>query len=536
MKRRLLWLLPLVGAAVWMVAQNAAPAPSQLPYFPPGAMLALDARDFGQLLREWNGSQAKRDWLASDAYRQFAVSRLSQRLREAQQEFADAASASVDMDLVEQLAGDRTSLALYNPGDLEFLLVTRMPEARFAGSLLGRKRAALSPRNAAGTPYFVATTAGSRRAVAFSIRGEWLIAGTSEMLVAQCLQRMAANSNSGLTAEEWYARAAQAAGAPGELRMAANIDALYNSPHFRSYWIHRNRAELLPYLSTISDLDRQSAAWTERRVLVRKQAVSVNSVNAANWPPLLRAVPASAGLYRAWLQPDANYAAALLVQKFFDPMPGSRAVTELAPGAVSIGEAGEENAWDDRIDEAPFVPGDTRPDGTRLAQWLANQQLTGLVHIQGTRDSVDNVWIHQDTGLVFTRNGNWNAAEVQSQLAPLGAAPVQTAVDGNRLLLANTAALLTAMRADSANPAPAANVRFTGVFRHGSERTRFTRWMARIGQPTYTPPAQGQQREPQFLGDVIGSLSQTLRNVREQSVTAADTGDRLTQTIVYRMQ
>jgi len=49
-------------------------------------------------------------------------------------------------------------------------------------------------------------------------------------------------------------------------------------------------------------------------------------------------------------------------------------------------------------------------------------------------------------------------------------------------------------------------------------------------------PAQGQDRQPQFLGDVVGSLSQTLRNVTEQSVTTADAGDRLNQTIVYRMQ
>jgi hypothetical protein len=536
MKRRLIWLLPILGAAAWLVAQNATPPASPLPHFPPGAMLALDARDFGQLLREWNASQAKKDWLDSDAYRQFAVSRLAQRLQEAQQEFADASKTSIDMTLVEQLAGDRAALALYNPGDLEFLLVTRMTEARFAASLLGRQRTALSPRNAAGTPYFVATNPGSRRVVAFSIRGEWLIVGTTEALVAQCLQRMAANSNNGLTAEDWYARAAQAAGPAGELRMAANMDALYNSPHFRSYWIHRNRAELLPFSATISDLDRQANNWTERRVLIRKQATPAPAANAALWPPLLRAIPATAGLYRAWLQPDANYAAALLTQKFFNPTPGSGPSIETAPYIAEAGEAGSENDWEDRIDQAPFVPGDTRPDTTRLAQWLARAQLTGLVQIQGTRDSPGNVWIHQDTGLVLTRNGNWNAAEVQAELAQLGPAVVQSAVDGNRLLLASTPALLAAMRTDTTNPAPANNAQFVGVFRHGRERARFTRWMERIGQPTYVAPAQGQERQPQFLGDVVGSLSQTLRNITEQSVTTADAGDRLNQTIVYRMQ
>ncbi|MCC6539308.1 MAG: hypothetical protein IT162_17280 [Bryobacterales bacterium] len=499
-------------------------------------MLAVDARDLGQFLKEWNGSQAKKDWLASDAYRQFAVSRLAQRLQEAQQEFADAGKAPIDMSLVEQLAGDRSALALYNPGDLEFLLVTRMPEARFAASLFGRQRAALSPRTAAGTPYFVATNPASRRVVAFAIRGEWVVVGTTELLVAQCLQRMAANTNNGLTSEEWYSRAAQAAGAPGELRMAANLGALYNSPQFRSYWVHRNRAELQPYAASISDLDRQATQWTERRVLTRKQATAPAAVNAALWPSLLRSVPASAGLYRAWLAPDANYAASLLVQKFFNPTPGAGPSIELAPPVTEAGESGSESDWDDRIDEAPFVPGDTRPDTARLAQWLGRAQLTGLVHIQGTRDSADNIWIHQDSGLVLTREGNWNQAEAQAEINALGAATVQMAVDGNRLLIASTPALLGAMRADSANAVPAANARFIGVFRHGNERARYTRWMARINQPAYVPPAQGQQREPLFMGDVIGSLSQTLRSVAEQAVTTADSGDRLTQTIVYRMQ
>ncbi len=536
MNRRYLFLMPVIGAAAWLVAQNATPPASPLPHFPPGAMLSLDARDFGQLLRQWNASQAKRDWLAGDAYRQFAVSRLAQRLQEAQQEFADAGKAPIDMTLVEQLAGDRAALALYNPGDLEFLLVTRMTEARFAASLLGRQRASISPRNAGGTPYYVATNAASRRVVAFSIRGEWLIVGTTEALVAQCLQRMAANTANGLTAEDWYSRAAAAAGAPGELRMAANLDALYRSPHFRSYWVHRNRVELEPFLASMSDLDRQGNTWTERRVLIRKQPAIPTPVNAANWQPLLNSVPATAGLYRAWLQPEPRFAAALLLQKFFDPTPGSGPASESAPQIAEAGEAGGETDWEDRIDEAPFVPGDTRPDAARLAAYLARAQLTGLAHVQGTRDSADAVWVLQDTGLVLTRNGNWNAAEVQAELALLGAAPIQTAVDGNRLFIANSPAFLAAMRGANANPAPAANVRFVGGFRHTSERARFSRWMDRIGQPTYTPPPQGQQREPEFLTGVVGSLSNSLRGVAEHSVATADTGDRLSQTITYRMQ
>jgi hypothetical protein len=536
MIRRFLWLVPVLAAAFWMVAQNLTPPPSPLPFFPPGAMLTLESRDLGQLLREWNASQVKKDWLASDAYRKFAVSRLALRLDEARQEFAGAAKVPIDIAFVEQAAGDRAALAIYNPGDLELLFVTRTTEARFAPSLLGSLRASLSPRQAGGNPYFVATSPGSNRAVAFALRGEWLIVGTTESLVAQFLERLAANNPAGLAAEDWFTRAAQAAGPAGELRMAANFDALLASPHFRSYWLHRNRSDLAPYSASISDLDRSAAAWTERRILLRKEPATPPAVNPALWEPILRPVPATAGLYRAWLAPDPNYAAALLVQKFFDPTPGSGPVSRHAPLLSEGGEAGEENAWEDSIDAEPFVPGDARPHSSALAAYFARAQLTGLTHIQGTRDEPGNVWIVQDTGLVLTRNGNWNLAELQSELARLGPTVPQLAADGNRLLLANSPALLTAMRAGAANPAPPAGARFAALFRHTPERPRFTRWMARIGQPSYTPQAQGEQREPEFLGDVAGSLSHALRGVAEQAVATAETPDRLMQTITYRIE
>src|SRR5258707_11119723 len=101
---------PLLGAAAWLAAQNANVRASPLPFSPPGAMMTLEARDFGAMLREWSGSSVKQEWLASDAYRQFAVSRLFLRLSDAQQEFGDTSRVPVDLALVEQLAGDRTAL------------------------------------------------------------------------------------------------------------------------------------------------------------------------------------------------------------------------------------------------------------------------------------------------------------------------------------------------------------------------------------------------------------------------------------------
>lgn len=535
MRRRYLFAMIAAGAAAWLAAQVAGTGPvSPLTYFPAGAMLTLEARDFGALLREWNGSQAKTAWLASDAYRQFVVSRLAQRMQEAQQEFSDTAKAGIDMDLVAQLAGDRTAFALYDAGELEFLLMTRMPEARFATSLLGTQRRNLSPRQAGGTPYFVMRNPGSAKTVAFGTRNEWLIVATSENLVAQALQRMASTgAANGLTTEDWYLRGARAAGSAGELRMATNVDALYKSPHFRSYWIHRNREELAPFAATFSDLDRQPASWTERRVLVRKQAQAAATSNLAQ---VLRSVPQGAGLYQAWAQPSPEAAASLLVRKFFDPA-GTRASSgpQFAPSIGDIDESGEENDWENRIDAAPFVAGDPGPDYDRVTRWLASVPLTGMLVVQSTKDAQGGVWIEQDTGMVLTRGSNWNANEVQSELAVLGVGRVESAVDGDRLYIASNSALLAAMRTGGGAVIPpgAANT-FAAGFRHGAERDRYVRWMQRIDQPTNRPLAQGEQPVPQFMTDIVPSLSRILARLDEHMVVTADDGDRLTETIVYR--
>ncbi len=75
--RRLLLLSPIAAALAamifWALAQPAPQPMSSL--FPAGAVLYLEAKDFGALLADWNGSAEKRDWLASANYDSFSRSR-----------------------------------------------------------------------------------------------------------------------------------------------------------------------------------------------------------------------------------------------------------------------------------------------------------------------------------------------------------------------------------------------------------------------------------------------------------------------------
>lgn len=524
-----LLLLPAAGLAWW--AAQAPPAAAPMNWFPSQALLTLESADFAALVNQWNASPEKRAWLASDAYRQYAVSRFALRLTEAQQGFAAAASAPIDMTALSQLAGARTVFALYNIGEMEFLYVTELPEARFAQSLLARRRTGLSPRQAAGRDYFVATGSDPRRNLSFAAHNGYLLLATSERLLAEALTRMATpNTASGLAADDWYARAATLAGSPGDLRLTTNLDALARAPHFRSYWIQRNRAEFAPFLASVSDLDRTPARWSERRILLRKQPQSAAPSDAALWSTLLRGVPPTAGLYRAWQKPETEFAASLIARKLFQAATQEQLPPANAPGAPASYDSGSEGDWDTNIAEPPFTPPSQQPAAERLARWLAANPPTGLLHAEATTDDPAGLWITRKTGLMLTAANNWDAAQAQ---AALGAVPHR--IEGNRIYVASTAEWLEAMRTGGALAAPAvASLSSHAGFRHGAERARFARWMKRIDQPHVHPPEPGQQNQPQFFADSVASLSQALAAVQEQTVSVFDLADHRRQLVVYQ--
>jgi hypothetical protein len=127
--KRALWSCvagAVLAATIWLVAQVQTPSPGPSALMPKGALLYLEAKDFRSLLNDWNASQEKRAWLAGDNYAAFSRSRLFERLSQAQDEFSTTASVPADSNLLMQVAGDQSALALYDIGNLQFVYITRM--------------------------------------------------------------------------------------------------------------------------------------------------------------------------------------------------------------------------------------------------------------------------------------------------------------------------------------------------------------------------------------------------------------------------
>src|SRR5215467_13974293 len=326
MKRML--FLPALCAIILGVSWGAyraamPPEPALSRYVPSGALLYLEARDFSFLLSDWEKSDEKKTWVKSKNYEQFCNSRLLLRLKSMGDEFSAAAGVPADANLLQQVAGKQTALALYDIGKLQFLYVTRAT-SDFANSVLWQTRGKFEPRTAAGLNFYYRKDPDSEREVAFAVTGEYVVLATREDLLAGALERIARGQGHSIEEDAWWVRAVSNAGTPGDLRMVLNLEKIVPSPYFRSYWIQRNITALKQYGTAISDLTRSDSEYREERVLLKKDALPRDPFldqGDAALADLERLIPENTGFYTSQANPDGKSSLALL-GKLLEPHRG----------------------------------------------------------------------------------------------------------------------------------------------------------------------------------------------------------------------
>jgi hypothetical protein len=568
MKIRYAWAaIPLAALLVWGWSQLPPAEPTLAGMMPQGALLYLEAKDFGALLNDWNSSPEKSAWLAGANYNVFSKSRLFMRLSGAQSEFAAAAGVPPDMAMLSSVAGSESALAIYDIGQLEFLYMTRLPAARATQSVFRGVLTQWSPRVADGISYSVRIDKATKRVTAYAASNGMLLLATREDLMAGALALLAKRPNASLRNEAWFDHALRAAGARGELRMACNLGQLVRSPHFRSYWIQRNVTELKQYESSVSDMVRTSGEIREQRVLVRPNGNTEGADSAAALAQLLRIAPPQAGLYRAWAAPSLEMAAGLVERKILAPRTGAAPAGKSAPADPGIsGPEGSEADLETKIDEQPFTGAAAAFHSEPIRAMLAQSPLDAALTVQSTRPLPDGVFIGTESAVALLGKNAWDANSVRaavlasvdglwtsgklgldwttkqsnnrSYFAIGGLSPVVMAIDGPVLLLATSEPLLLSML-DRLN-APAVNLESRTIvsaqFRHGAERANFARMMTLIDRaaPVQEGPPDG--REPEYFSENLASLSSALARVDSESIVVRDLGNAVTQTVIYRMK
>ena len=558
-------LTALLLSAAGLVFLQTAPPPAKLAaMMPSGALLYLEAPDFGRLLRDWDASKVKADWLESANYQVFSRSNLFTKLQEVYSQYGEAAGFLPNLKSVIEMAGTDSALALYGIRDVEFLYVSRIADADLMKSQLWAVREKFEQRQAGGVPFYLRTDAASKRTVAFAFIKGYLLLATRDDLVAQALELLAGGSKASIASDRWYRDSTAAAQAPGELRLVMNLDALVASDSFRSYWVQRNASMVRRYWAGVADVRRTAGNIAETRVFLRKPETAEPAPADAGGgavSSLLALVPPEAGLYRAWRAGEPSETAALIVQKLIAPPAQRWRDWRDAPMAVSPdSRAGSEGDLETRIDEQPLPPDAGTADSVAAVRAMVEKVGLTLLLVQSSAPA-GGAFVRLPSVIVLNGAGDWDRDLVRSSLATAagklwttsqigagwvsgtsgrhaverldGLGTLVFAVRGRLLFLGNDLRLLTAVLDQAGTSAATGTLTYAAGFRHMREQENYQRVMSAL---EFTSSAAYGGGAPAFFSGNIASLSRVLSNVAEVRVTEEQKGMATLQTVLYRMQ
>ena len=550
--------LCISGLIGWTLFRPLAGATHPLDQMmPEGALLTIEARDFSGLLKDWNSAPERATWIKSDDYRVFSNSRLFLRLSQASDQFAVAAGLPPDMKFLVDAAGTESAVAVYDIGNLEFLYITRLSSGDFLQSALWQSRNKFQSRSAGGKPFFARKDEQSGRVVAFAVADNYLILGTREDLVAGSLELMSGSKGRTVSQEGWYTTALSAAQAKaGDLRMVLNMEKIAVTPHFRTYWIQHNITEMQSDGSAISDLYREGATYREERVILPKkqadEAALAQSAQAVTG--LLSAIPKEYGFYQVG-PADAKSSLAVLEQKILAPRFGAARTEQLAPQVqLTGGQTGAGTDLETRIDVEPASRTGLNPaEGLRLQLEKAGAQ--AMMVVQGSSKNSDGVLLRIPAVVAVAAASDWDIPAVQKAMQDLlapgltasrlglewrevkeaggyyeldGLSPVQMAVRGKVIFLANDAALLSTVLQTKNQPLTQL-ASYSAGFSHSRERQNFYKFSSLVDQRSITNGG-----DPQFFSQNIASFSRVFAKLDSEEIITRQTKDRIQQTVTYR--
>ncbi len=521
--------LSVIVGSIWRLHAQRTDTRQPASLLPSGAIFYLEAKDFHKILTQWNSSEERRRWLKSDNATVLSQSRLLQRLMQAQHLYAAVAGVPVEMNLVDELAGDQSAFAFYEFSTVQFVYLTHLDNTRLDQSGLWKSRSTYQAREASGIPFYVKTQTEGRETytVAFASHDSWLVVATEPTLMAQTLALLAGQANGPLSSESWYEDAVSHMPQQGDLRLVYNFTALRQSPQFRTYWLQNNATELAGFTAGGADLFEQRDGFEERRVMI-KPVSSETTVDNSGLSRVLTHISPDATLYRAWSTPSRSIVRATLSQVVLSESPSTANDNKLAPEVTSQASVvGSESDLETRIDEPNFQKADAN-DIDILTDAVMAMEPKGLLHSQVTQITGDHVFVVPESEAVFAfakpdRPAIDKALESSISLVHVGSLDPLEVSDGNGVVVLSRLHSQKARRTSTTVPGEV----YSAGYEHASEWPHYKRLFGVIDHKTGDTPM--------LFSNNLRSLGDSLYRLRRVSMTTQQEGVVTRDTVRYEL-
>jgi len=296
----LVLLAVMVGAGLIVYAKTRV---SEGPYslaadLPRGALVYAQFKDLPGLLKRWDESALKQQYLGSANYSQFQHRHLALKLVQRWSEFNDGLGFQLDSASIGEAAESGAALAIYDIGKLDLVFIAPLSEEKLAATRFFKSKSSFEETTLAdGTSYYrhevEASSGHQKQVLAFAtIKGRFVLA-TNERLLLRTIANINGKAVKDTLADDPAFTTLSATFTPHFLTVWVDQTKLNDDYYFKQYWLMRNVTQLKGIRAGIFDVEFQDGRWTERRdfLTTAKAVRATNTLSAAEAQRLRALLP-----------------------------------------------------------------------------------------------------------------------------------------------------------------------------------------------------------------------------------------------------
>jgi len=267
-------LVVCVGLIVYAKSARQTTGPYALADdFPRGPMVYAQFKDLPALVKQWNDSALKEQYLGSTNFQQLEKSHLWLKLSERLGEFNDALGFMLDAEALTGATENKAAIAVYDIGRLDLVFIAPLSEEKLAATKFVESQDQFEERELPdGTSYYSMDVEADRgrqkQQLAFAtLRGRFVLA-TSERLLLHALANINGKSQKDRLSDDPAFKSLSEKAQPHFVSVWVDQSKLNDDWYFKHYWLMRNPGQLKNIRACLFDLELQDGRWTERRDLL----------------------------------------------------------------------------------------------------------------------------------------------------------------------------------------------------------------------------------------------------------------------------
>lgn len=234
---------------------------------PAAPLVLLETDDLPGLIGRWRDCRLRRDVEATEVYQECMSSRLLLRLSQRLDRLESALSAPLTLDRLSRLAGDRGGIALYNVGDISFVLWLRLQPGAVDELEVLRRGLPVERSRRSDQRYVVHRGTDDTSPIAFAVVGQLLIVSNDPERFQRALALAVDDDGDALSADETYVAMTRRAPVGAQVHLYLDMARLVRTRPFQRYWVHGNAEELGGLDKTLLSLEIDEHRAVEHRLL-----------------------------------------------------------------------------------------------------------------------------------------------------------------------------------------------------------------------------------------------------------------------------